>query len=64
VRRERDWAERAQAAGRELPAGRMLPMLPANLTNGHGADGHGQGPSGNGHAHGGGTAGDGHAHPR
>jgi formate dehydrogenase major subunit len=64
VRRERDWAERAQAAGRELPAGRMLPMLPANLTNGHGADGHGHGASGNGHAHGGGTAGDGHAHPR
>ena len=29
VRRERDWLERAQASGRTLDPGRLLPMLPA-----------------------------------
>jgi NADPH-dependent glutamate synthase beta subunit-like oxidoreductase/formate hydrogenlyase subunit 6/NADH:ubiquinone oxidoreductase subunit I/ferredoxin len=65
VRRERDWLERARAAGRGDSAARLLPMLPPGtlLGNGH-ANGRG-----NGHAHGsgnegagGGNAG-GHAHP-
>ncbi|MBX3028605.1 MAG: FAD-dependent oxidoreductase [Chloroflexi bacterium] len=32
VRRERDWLSRAQADGRSIPAGRLLPMLPAGVT--------------------------------
>ena len=31
VRRERDWLARAQAAGRDVRAGRLLPMLPAGM---------------------------------
>ena len=52
VRRERDWLERAEAAGRGLPAGRMLPMLPPSVTGrGNGDDnGHAHGGNGNGHA--------------
>jgi len=54
VRRERDWLERAQASGRQLDPGRLLPMLPAGVpTNGNG-DGHrhdGNGHAGGGHAH-------------
>ncbi|HEY7023742.1 MAG TPA: FAD-dependent oxidoreductase [Candidatus Limnocylindrales bacterium] len=51
IRRERDWAVRASENGRLLDAGRMLPVLPANVagnghSNGNGAHG------GNGqHAH-------------
>jgi hypothetical protein len=50
VRRERDWLSRAQASGRDVPAGRLLPMLPpgaaaAAPTNGHAAGG------GSSHAH-------------
>jgi formate dehydrogenase major subunit len=48
VRKERDWLERAQAQGRQLDSGRLLPMLPAGV-------------AGNGHAHNGNSA-DGHAH--
>ena len=62
VRRERDWLERAQAAGRGLQSGRMLPVLPATVRG----DGDGQRASSNGHrrdGHGGG-AGGGHAHAR
>ena len=45
IRKERDWLERAQAQGRNLDAGRFLPMLPASVAgNGH--------ASGNGHVHG------------
>jgi len=77
VRKERDWASRAESAGRSLPMGRMLPMLPPGATNGNGrAQGNGQGThDGHGHggdhrpggaadgAGGGGSAG-GHAHAR
>ena len=45
IQHERDWASRAQSAGRQLDAGRMLPMLPAGVS-GNGKNGH----SGNGHA--------------
>jgi formate hydrogenlyase subunit 6/NADH:ubiquinone oxidoreductase subunit I len=46
VRHERDWAARAKSAGRQIDAGRMLPMLPAGVAgNGHA----GNGQSGNGH---------------
>jgi NADPH-dependent glutamate synthase beta subunit-like oxidoreductase/formate hydrogenlyase subunit 6/NADH:ubiquinone oxidoreductase subunit I/ferredoxin len=45
VRRERDWATRASAEGRELQPRRLLPVLPASIVavagNGHGSDGHG-----------------------
>jgi len=45
IRRERDWAARAQAEGRSVDPARMLPMLPPTVTgikgNGHG-DGHGR----------------------
>ncbi|MFN8520379.1 MAG: FAD-dependent oxidoreductase [Chloroflexota bacterium] len=37
VRRERDWLARAQADGRAIPAGRMLPMLPPGATSATGA---------------------------
>jgi len=52
VRRERDWLERAQASGRRLDPGRLLPMLPSGVAgdgdgNGHDAHGH----AGGGHAH-------------
>jgi formate hydrogenlyase subunit 6/NADH:ubiquinone oxidoreductase subunit I len=57
VRKERDWLDRAQAQGRSLASGRLLPMLPPGIAgNGHGGNGH----AGNGHAHGG-PAGNGHA---
>jgi hypothetical protein len=40
IRRERDWASRAQAEGRTVDPARMLPMLPPTVTgikgNGHG----------------------------
>jgi formate hydrogenlyase subunit 6/NADH:ubiquinone oxidoreductase subunit I len=40
IRRERDWAARAQAEGRTVDPARMLPMLPPTVTgikgNGHG----------------------------
>lgn len=39
VRRERDWLARAQAEGRSIPAGRLLPMLPPGATNGGGNGG-------------------------
>jgi len=43
IQRERDWLTRAQAAGRPLDAGRLLPVLPAGVRgNGHG-DGLGHG---------------------
>ena len=53
IRKERDWVERTQAQGRFLDPGRMLPMLPPNVSgNGHVAgnghhphDGHGQPPA-------------------
>ena len=38
VRRERDWLERAQAGGRDIPHERLLPMLPPGLA-GNGATG-------------------------
>jgi len=76
VRKERDWASRAESAGRSLPMGRMLPMLPPGATNGNGRaqgngqgthDGHGHGgdhrPGGAADGAGGGNAG-GHAHAR
>ena len=47
IQHERDWASRAISSGRQLNAGRMLPMLPAGV-GGNGKNGH----SGNGHAHG------------
>jgi hypothetical protein len=60
VRRERDWLARARAEGREVPATRLLPMLPTGVTstgNGHGS-GHG---SSNG-AHGDGAGAHHHGH--
>jgi hypothetical protein len=57
VRRERDWLSRARAEGRDVPATRLLPMLPAGATNGM-ENGHG---SGNG-AHGDGTGAHTHGH--
>jgi NADPH-dependent glutamate synthase beta subunit-like oxidoreductase/formate hydrogenlyase subunit 6/NADH:ubiquinone oxidoreductase subunit I/ferredoxin len=54
VERERDWLARAEAAGRILEPGRLLPVLPGRIDgngNGHG-DGHAHGNGhGNGHAH-------------
>jgi len=56
VRRERDWLERAQASGRRLDPGRLLPLLPSGVSS----DG-----DGNGHRHDGdGHAGGGHARAR
>jgi NADPH-dependent glutamate synthase beta subunit-like oxidoreductase/formate hydrogenlyase subunit 6/NADH:ubiquinone oxidoreductase subunit I/ferredoxin len=51
VRRERDWAERAAAQGREIRPDRLLPVLPAGIAaaNGNGHNGHRDG-GGNGHA--------------
>jgi NADPH-dependent glutamate synthase beta subunit-like oxidoreductase/formate hydrogenlyase subunit 6/NADH:ubiquinone oxidoreductase subunit I/ferredoxin len=51
VRRERDWAERAIAQGREIRPDRLLPVLPAGIAggNGNGHNGHRDG-GGNGHA--------------
>ncbi len=47
IQRERDWLTRAQAAGRPVDAGRLLPVLPASVRgNGHGnglGNGHGDG---------------------
>jgi formate dehydrogenase major subunit len=63
IRRERDWAARAQADGRAIRPERLLPMLPAGVTralgeagngNGHGhvsGDGHALGPGDHGHGH-------------
>jgi formate hydrogenlyase subunit 6/NADH:ubiquinone oxidoreductase subunit I len=54
VRRERDWLARAEASGRRLDAGRLLPMLPPSIANGRGngrADGHSHGDGQSGHAH-------------
>jgi hypothetical protein len=51
IRRERDWADRATAAGRAVAPTRLLPMLPpsvaAAIASGGGHDG-----NGNGHGHG------------
>src|SRR3954452_22578657 len=54
IRRERDWAERAAAAGRPVAPTRLLPMLPASVAayvaKGLDANGNGQGNGhGNGH---------------
>ena len=50
VRKERDWVARAQAEGRPIDPGRLLPMLPAGIQpaarDGNGrshGDGHGMG---------------------
>ncbi len=57
IRRERDWVERARAAGRDPGSARLLPVLPASIAgqlesgNGNGHHGHGHGASGDG-AHG------------
>ncbi len=53
VRKERDWLDRANAEGRLVAPGRLLPVLPASVAgNGHGPSGNGHGPTGNGqHAH-------------
>jgi formate dehydrogenase major subunit len=51
IRRERDWAVRAQAEGRAVRPDRLLPVLPASIAsggNGNGSghgDGHGHGPA-------------------
>ncbi|CAN5634244.1 hypothetical protein BH23CHL6_BH23CHL6_03930 [soil metagenome] len=56
VRKERDWLERAQAQGRQLDSGRLLPMLPAGVAgNGHARNGNsadGNAHAGHGHGHG------------
>ena len=54
VREERDWLQRANAQGRQLDRGRLLPVLPAGVVgnghgNGHGPGGNGQVPAGDGH---------------
>jgi ferredoxin len=54
IRRERDWATRAAAAGRSVDSARMLPVLPATIagvrTGGARGNGHGHGhDDGNGH---------------
>jgi len=68
VRRERDWLERANAAGRGDSAARLLPMLPPGALNGNGhANGQGNGHAhglGNGDAGGGGGNAGGHAHAK
>jgi hypothetical protein len=52
IRRERDWAARAEAAGRIVDQSRLLPVLPPALggvaTNGNG-HGHGNGHAGHDH---------------
>ena len=48
IRRERDWTERALAAGRTIDPGRLLPVLPPSIAA---RSGNGQG-AGNGHGHG------------
>jgi NADPH-dependent glutamate synthase beta subunit-like oxidoreductase/formate hydrogenlyase subunit 6/NADH:ubiquinone oxidoreductase subunit I/ferredoxin len=64
VRRERDWLERAQAAGRGDSAARLLPMLPPGALNGNGhGNGHAQGLD-HGDAGGGGGNAGGHARAR
>ena len=66
VRRERDWLERAKAAGRGDSAARLLPMLPPGALNGNGhtnGNGHAHG-LGNGDAGGGGGNAGGHAHAK
>ena len=40
IRRERDWAERARAAGRLVATDRLLPVLPAGLVGAAGGNGH------------------------
>ncbi len=50
IRRERDWLQRAQAAGRDVGGVRSLPVLPASIA---GQQGNGNGHNGNGHARGG-----------
>ena len=52
IRRERDWASRAEAAGRIVDPARLLPMLPPAIG--------GVSTSGNGHAHGNGHGGHDH----
>jgi NADPH-dependent glutamate synthase beta subunit-like oxidoreductase/formate hydrogenlyase subunit 6/NADH:ubiquinone oxidoreductase subunit I/ferredoxin len=54
IRRERDWAARAAAAGRVVDSTRMLPVLPPAVAGVQTGNGH---ANGNGHAHG-----DGHDH--
>ena len=41
VHRERDWLSRAIEAGRDVPADRLLPVLPARIGAGGNGDGHG-----------------------
>ena len=48
IRRERDWAARASAAGRPLETTRLLPVLPAGVAGGNGGNGHST-DNGNGH---------------
>jgi ferredoxin len=56
VRQERDWLARAQADGRSVPSGRMLPMLPPGAGNGNGNGNGGAPVAGGGHS--------GHLHAR
>ncbi len=56
VRRERDWAERALAQGREIRPDRLLPVLPAGIASGNG-NGHNGPRDGGGTGHAGGPAG-------
>ena len=55
IQHERDWASRAIGAGRQIDAGRMLPMLPAGVAgngkNGHSGNGHGGNGSHADHGH-------------
>jgi ferredoxin len=67
IRRERDWLERAQADGRIVDPGRLLPVLPAAIVAEIGAGGAGAAAGNghtNGHAGGGAGAGSGHAHTK
>ncbi len=65
VRRERDWLERVQGAGRAIDPGRMLPMLPAGVQPGNGhRNGNGTGHSHDGTGHEGGQGGGAHAYHR
>ncbi len=41
IRRERDWAARAQAEGRAIRPDRLLPVLPAAISGNGGGNGHG-----------------------